>query len=184
MAKKKKQNNINNIETTLVNGNVNIFIKSGKRIITRKTVHNAGTLNLFYGSLLALSGTLNNNYLPNYLSVGFDRLPPEKNPASLDGLVNEPSITRNLLTKNVGGITKTADAINDIYKVSAIYQGVIPYSDVLITPIVELGIFGTVSGSTLLARIELKEGEEIILRPGQSIVVQWEFSLQNLNRDS
>ena len=74
MAKKKKQNNISNVETTLVQGNVNIIVKSGKRIISRKTIHNTGTLNLFYGCLLAMSGMLNNTYLPNYLSVGFDRL--------------------------------------------------------------------------------------------------------------
>lgn len=178
MARKKSSKN-NSTTQTAITGNVNIKIISGKRVIKNCTIHNCATDNLFYGLILALTKNLNSSYLPTFIGVGTGTIinPESTPPASKDSLVSEISMNRPLIT-----LFRSPSVDRGIHQAQCTFQGIVPYAAVGDQSITEVGIFGTQTGNSLLARIEF-DGGSIELQSGQSLVVEWTFSITNSNNN-
>lgn len=173
-----------NDTTQQIGGNVTIKVKQGKKTIKTVKVHNTATVDLLYEMLLSLSGNIDTNKLPRYISVGTGSSKTTWNQTSL---VAEITTTRTLLTPNYKGApSRNSSIINEgasneetIGYSSVKYQGIIPYSILGITEnIKEIGLFGTQTGNSLLARIVL-DGTSISVDMGQSLIIEWEFKIQN-----
>lgn len=160
------------IEQTGLQGNVVIKIVKGKKVLKETKVHNIATMELLYGMMVSLSGKSDPSRLPRFLGVG-----QSAQPITIDekALKEEITITRPSLTPNIKG-NPTRDITNKLS--STVYQGLIPYNKVLEATIKEIGIFGTESEDSLLARIIIPEG--ITLGIGQSLLVEWSFSIKNV----
>ena len=172
MAKKKKEKDKNIAVSTVVAGNVTIKVMKGKRVVSTQNIHNVGTLDLFYGLISSMSGNVNVSCIPRYIGVGKGTATVSDDVVLLKGLIDEYPIVRPELITNFGGPYKSE--LN--HTVSGSCQGVIPYSMISVLPITEVGLFGTVDTSTLLARVEIAETR---LSPGQSLLVEWTLSLEN-----
>lgn len=175
MAKTKKVINIQKekvVEQTALAGNVTIKIMKGKKVLKETKVHNTATMELLYGMMVSLSGKSDPSRLPRFLGVG-----QSAQPITIDekALKEEITITRPSLTPNIKG-NPTRDITNKLS--STVYQGLIPYNKILQATVKEIGIFGTETGDSLLARITIPEG--ITLEIGQSLLVEWSFSIKNI----
>lgn len=167
MAKKKK----NTVPEQLnLSSNVVLKILNGKSVVKTIKTHNIVMLNLMYGMLVALSGSVNKNYCPNYLAVGSGSTPSPS--VTRETLVQEIGLSRVKTTPNYKGMPKKGEN-----SVSTIYQALIPYTNVGGLPIKEIGLFGTATEASLLARIELKQQLNLLI--GQSLMIEWSFSLEN-----
>lgn len=181
---RKNNKDIKSSQSTQYSGNVTITIKDGNKTVKKIRAHNQGTYNLFYGMLIAMSGTPKEDYLPNYISLGTGIVSQtesqEDTPLLMTGLKEELNTLKNNrrpLTKNFKGpeISTTDGKANGV---QVAYQGSIPYEFISSSSsIKEIGLFGTVSGDTLLARIQL--ANNLALVAGQSLVITWTFSLVN-----
>ena len=171
-----KIGNINDV-TQSFSGNVTIKIKQGKRILKKVNVHNEATLNLLYEMLLSLSGNLDPNKLPSYLGIGTGKYSGNK-AYILEGLISEVTITRVHINTDYKGNPVTSD---EGYA-TVVYQGILPYS-VLGNPnnLTEIGLFGTLSGNSLLARVEI---DPISVTYGQALVVEWTFKIENATKQN
>lgn len=167
-----------NDTTQQIGGNVTIKIKQGKKIIKTVKVHNTATVDLLYEMLLSLSGNIDENKLPRYISVGTSGAKTIWNQTSLFAEITTP---RTLLTPNYKGApSRSSEVVNGeaVGYSSVKYQGIIPYSILGITEnIKEIGLFGTQEGNSLLARIVLSTGISVNL--GQSLIIEWEFKIKN-----
>jgi len=169
MSRKKKENKVP--EQMNLRGNVTLKVMQGNNTLKTIKTHNVVTLNLMYGMLVALSGTATKDYCPNYLGVGSGTV-TSQNVYTMETLVQEISQSRSVTIPNYKGMPQ-----KDATTVSTVYQALIPYTSVGSLPIRELGLFGTVTGASLLARIELEE--PITLLINQSLMIEWSFSLEN-----
>ena len=175
-----KNYNLSDINNSELVGNVTLKIKQGNRLIKSINVHNTGTLNLFYGLTLALSGSLNYNidyYLPKYLGAGVGVELNQDKAILLTNLVEPIQMTMptlNLFTSPM------KDTINKQAIVT--FQGVIPYRSIGNTEIREIGVYGVnnVLSGTLLSRIQF---DGIKLEQGQSLYVDWTYGIRNLSND-
>ena len=160
------------IEQTGLQGNVVIKIVKGKKVLKETKVHNMATMELLYGIMISLSGKFDSSRLPRFLGVGQSA---ENITIEDKALKEEITIIRPSLTPNIKG-NPTRDTTNGLS--TTVYQGVIPYNKVLEATIKEIGIFGTESGDSLLARVVIPDG--ITLEIGQSLLVEWSFSIKNI----
>lgn len=178
MARKKSSKN-NSATQSAVTGNVDIKVISGKRVIKNYNIHNCATDNLFYGLILALTKNLNSSYLPTFLGVGTGVIDDAEStpPASKNSLVDEISMNRPLVS-----LFRSPSIDRELHQAQCTFQGIVPYAAVGDQQITEIGIFGTQAGNSLLARIEFDNGS-IQLESGQSLVVEWTFSITNLNNN-
>lgn len=169
MARKSKKV----VEQTALKGNVKIKVMHGNRLVKSYEKHNEGTLNLFYGLVTCLSGSPAREYLPNYISVGDGTRDPGTS-VTTSGLQHElDTMTRVKVTPNFKGPSiSSADG-----SVSTIYQAIIPYSSIGDTTVKELGLFGTLSGSDMVARVQ--PDEPISLSLNENLIVEWTFTLKN-----
>lgn len=172
---------VKNNTTQQLDGNVVVKVKQGNKTIKKVKIHNTATLNLLYGLLLSLSNNIDQTCLPRYLGVGTDHSPstPE-----MTGLQSEVTRLRTPVIPNYKGAPKK----NQNGSATVTCQGILPYENLgIYTGISEIGLFGTQTGSSLVARIQLydssKQPEEqnlISVGVGQSLVVEWTFSIQNI----
>lgn len=172
MSKKVKVNEA----TQNLSSNVTVKVQSGKTTLKTLNVHNTVTLDLLYGLLLGLSNNINTNKIPNYIGVGSGTT---SDPAvyNFTKLEEEETIVRGRVVQNYKGEPKK-DSSNGT--VSVMCQGFLPYSNIEAgANIQEIGLFGTLTGYSLLARVQLNE--IINLEPGQSLIVEWKFIIQNAN---
>lgn len=179
---KKSSKYISTPQTTQYRGNVTIAIKDGNKTIKKLNIHNQGTYNLFYGMLIAMSGNSQDDYLPNYISLGTGVLASGDDVLLMTGLKSELTTLQNnrrSLTKNFKGPEIISVGNDKLVQVT--YQGAIPYELIQTSTIKEIGLFGTVSGSTMVARVQVPDDSPISLAQGQSLIVTWTFSLANAN---
>ena len=173
---------IKNTTTQKLDGNVTIKVKQGKTTLKKVTIHNTATLNLLYGLMLSLSGNIDTDCLPRFLGVGTGIGDTQVN---MTGLEAEVTKLRTPVTPNYKGApVKTADSAT--VKV----QGILPYDNLgIVNNISEIGLFGTQKGDSLVARIQLYDSSKlpseqtdlISVGIGQSLVVEWQFSITNVN---
>ncbi len=171
-----KQDTIAQVKDTTqyISGNVNIKLQQGRNTVRTVNIHNTATLDLLYGMLLSLSDNIDKNRLPRFIGVGTGTT--EDDTTNWTELKDEITITRTILTSNYKGPPKK-DTINGT--VSVVYQGIIPFSDLGVTNnITEIGLFGTQTGNSLLARVQVDDS--ISVSQGQSLIIEWTFKIQNL----
>ena len=133
-------------------GQVDIKLKKGNSIIYKKTITNMGTLNMFLGITYALSGRLVSNYIPSYLGVGYSTTKEIK--VDTDEMPNElvrAPLKPNPSIENISGIDIDGVVGNIGKKIT--FSALLPYSIIGSSQINELGLFGTETGDSLLARI-------------------------------
>lgn len=168
-------NNINNVSTQDLLGNVLVKVKKGKTVLKSVSVHNTATLYLLYNMLLSLSGEFDTDYLPQYIGAGVGVTSSDDNIPQLKSLKSETTLVRAPLIANYKGAPTIDTTTNSV---SVIYQGIIPDRNLAVSNnIKEIGLFGTAQGNTLLARIQLEE--PLSLSTGESLVVEWTFNLKN-----
>lgn len=163
--------------TQVLGGNVKIKKVVGKRVVEEQTIHNVGTLQLFWGMLLSLGGTPDKNFLPSFIGAGTGFITPGSgvNPQFLTGLISEVSGARSRIVSNYKG------PYTDINgpKAIAVYQCIVPYAMIGNASIREVGLFGDSDGNTLLARIELPADAPLTLQTGETYIFEWTFSISN-----
>ena len=165
--------------TTQILGNVDLEIRKGKNTIKKLKIHNEVTSSLLWGLIMGLSGTMVDDCLPKFISVGIGTTSDSAfSLTALKSELGDISKQRPLLTRNFRGPTIKAET----YSVVATYQGIIQYQFIGSSTIRELGLFGTVTGNSLLARVQLSEDDAITLDAGESLVVNWTFALKDTNR--
>ena len=178
MAKKTKTNiKVDSKDNIGYEGNVTLKIQKGKKILSTKKIKNQGTLRLFQGICLALSGlpseNLKGSYLPAYLDVGSD--------SGVTGL-SDSTLKNSILKSNRVKISSLYPTLiqnntgNDI-GYSATFIATVPYILVGNTTINEIGMFADKEGQTLLARITVKDG--VTLNQGTNLIVEWSVGIQN-----
>lgn len=176
MARNKKASSTTTANTTTaIEGNVVLKVVKGKSVIKEVKTHNYGTVILFIGIIQALSQAdpINNLRLPRYLGVGTSNTVGSETDT---GLQSEVSMVRPALQLNYKGVQSTNSSA------SATYQGLVPYNNIGMASINEIGVFGTSSGASLLARVILPE--TLKLDPGESLIVEWSFSVSNKSASS
>lgn len=152
-------------------GNVKLKIVRGKKILKTVSINNKATRDLFFGiAMVLLKRTYDStvNYSPRYLGLG-------KGTTSEDIFTNtdleEPLTMSRVPIRDDSSIKETKS------EVSVTFQGIVPYSSVNDQDIYEIGLFGTETGSTLLARVQLPE--VLNLELGTSLIVEWTMYLKN-----
>ena len=173
MAKKKEIKEKEIPLQTALQGNVVIKKVKGSKVIGKQVIHNEATIYLLYGMMISLSGKPDLDKLPNYLAVGTGQTT-----GSIIGnskLEAEITGSRVPLTPNYRG-NPEKDLTKGIC--STVYQGLITYNKITTFKVKELGIYGTYTGNSLLARVQLTSPIELDI--GQSLVVEWSFSIKNV----
>jgi hypothetical protein len=152
-------------------GNVKLKVVRGKKILKTVSINNKATRDLFFGiAMVLLKRTYDStvNYSPRYLGLG-------KGITSKDIFTNtdlEEPLTMSRVPIRDDSSIKEAKS-----EVSVTFQGIVPYSSVNDQDIYEIGLFGTETGSTLLARVQLPE--VLNLELGTSLIVEWTMYLKN-----
>ena len=177
MAKKTKTNiKVDSKDNIGYEGNVTLKIQKGKKILSTKKIKNQGTLRLFQGICLALSGlpseNLKGSYLPAYLDVGSDSTATQLN----DTILKNSILKSNRVKISSLYPTLIKENDNDI-GYSATFIATVPYILVGNTTINEIGMFADKEGQTLLARIIVPNG--ITLNQGTNLIVEWSIGIQN-----
>ena len=145
-------------------GNVKLKVVRGKKVLKTIEVNNTATQDLYFGiAMVLLKRTYDStvNYSPRYLGLG-------KGTTSKDIFTNtdlEESLSMNRVPIRDDSSIKREDSY-----VSVTFQAIVPYSSVNDQDIYEIGLFGTETGSTLLARVQLPE--VLNLELGTSLVVE------------
>lgn len=178
MAKKTKTNiKVDSKDNIGYEGNVTLKIQKGKKILSTKKIKNQGTLRLFQGICLALSGlpseNLKGSYLPAYLDVGSD---------STATNLTDSTLKTSILKSNRVKISSLYPALiknenNENIGYSTTFIATVPYILVGNTTINEIGMFADKEGQTLLARIIVPNG--ITLNQGTNLIVEWSIGIQN-----
>ena len=180
MGRKKSTQVTNNQKLKIVqkpinyDGNVHLKIMQGNNLVKTYDIKNSGTMRLFQGIGYFLSGsTLNlDSYKPRFLSVGSGIVAATTDP-TMTTLYNEMNINRILLNTNNISLNAYINAV------TIPLSTVIPFSTIGSTAISEIGLFSDATSNTLLARIVIPNNYQIILEPGQSMVVEWDLVIQN-----
>lgn len=173
MGKKKKQ------ETTVTNnskityhGNVKVSITTNGVVTKSFKVNNNGTLLLFQQMALSLI-QFQNHLTPNFIAVGTSN--ETNDDITLNKLKSEISNSRvPLVNKKVEVLQ---DGNNNTIGYKAQFTGTEYYSIVGRTTIKEIGLYGDVSGNSLLARIVIDNG--ISLSQNQSLIIDWTMGISN-----
>lgn len=164
-------NNIGIKSSIKEEGNVKLKVVRGKKILKTISINNTATRDLFFGiAMVLLKRTYDSTvtYSPRYLGLG-------------KGSTTEDTFTRTdleePLTMSRVPIRDDSSIKETQSEVSVTFQAIVPYSSVNDQDIYEIGLFGTETGSTLLARVQLTE--VLNLELGTSLIVEWTMHLKN-----
>lgn len=159
--------------------------KDGYDIKTIKT-YNSATMKMLHGLASFLCGEFDTSnhyetldakqYVPEYLAIGYQPAPQATNPV-MQRLYNEYKISRIKLDKGAPRLDSTGK------RYMCPITAVINYAAIGSRRITELGLFATVTGDTMLARVNIESdanGEPgIELAVGMNLLVEWNIVLQN-----
>ena len=162
---KKKQNMAES--KLLINGNVTLKFMSGNKLITKKVINNRATLHLLQGIALYLIKESNQELLPVFMGIGSST--DETTDIKKYSLESEYVGKRVVLTRH--NIRSTENGF------IAPYSATFPSSLVGDNPIGELGLFSTLSGDSMLARVNLNIVE--VIPAGLTLIVEWDINIEN-----
>ena len=168
---KKKTVNTNKSSIITYEGNVSLKLVRNGNIIKKSTIKNNGVNELFYGIAEWLTSEGSQIRKPNYLGIGNGE---GGTTVDLNSLINEYSGKRVGLT----GKYFTINEDNNGY--IANFTATITYASIGGSPIKEIGLFGTISTDSLLARITTPgDGSGIILPIGTDLIIDWSILVKN-----
>lgn len=154
-------------------GNVKLKVVRGKKILKTVSINNKATKDLFFGiAMVLLKRTYDStvNYSPRYLGLGKGTLPEGEDVFTHTDL-EEPLTMSRVPIRDDSSIKEITSGV------SVTFQGIVPYSSVNDQDIYEIGLFGTETGGTLLARVQLPGVLKLEL--GTSLIVEWTIYLKN-----
>lgn len=146
-------------------GIVTVTIKQGKRIVSKKVLHNEGAELLFMSLCRCLiSDNDGLSYMPNFLNAGYD------NNGSFASVMVSPSFINSKAISSSGGVW------------AAVFNANITYSQLNSTHSIEvLQLCATGDGSNVLATLTLDESEYITIQDSSyTALVEWKMSFQNV----
>lgn len=171
MARKKKVIEQAPTKTVLnYQGEVKLDIKSNGRVISSRTIKNTGTNILFQQLCLALIGQ--NFSVPHYLGLG-------ASDANLSPSANQ-LYSPYTQFRRIGLISPKADANienNTQVGYNASWTASISYNVLNSQPVKEFGLFATIDGTDMLARITTSKAVQ--LEPGQVLIITWTMNISN-----
>lgn len=168
-------------------GQVSVKLQKGGYTVKTLNTHNSATMQMLHGISQFLAGAFNpldhklmldmTNYIPQYLSVGYQAVPTATNTMQPYKLFNEYNINRVKLEK--GNPYPEASGKGYIVPFSAS----IDYVAIGSRRISEIGLFATEKGNTLLARVNVSSDSAtesgIELAIGMNLLVEWNIIIQN-----
>lgn len=146
------------------------ILRKGKVVRTVKK-HNRGQSYLFEQIAKMLAGADTSMNMPNYLDAGHSISTDDPNTFS-SALIQKTSLTGNYVKK-----------FDNTYW-ATVFTALIPYSIVRSgTPIDSFALYPTYSAKSpqMLAMVKLPANDEIILNPGESVLIEWRMIISNID---
>lgn len=171
MSKNNKDRKFKYSDEIVEQGNVKIKVMRGKKILKEVSTHNKATQDLYFGIALILLKRVNESideYTPRYLGLGKGETTEDT--FTYTDLI-DPIAMNRVPIRDDSAIRRNENSV------SVTLQGIVPYSSVNDQKIREIGLYGTLEGNTLLARVQLSE--VLTLELGTSLVVEWTMYLKN-----
>lgn len=161
-------------------GSVELKLTKGKRILKKIKINNYGTINLFHGLAICLTQQFPSasTYLPNFIGIGTSNDIP-------DNFVNVAHLQSEILSRVqlTNAVIKTSElTIGETKKqgYSVKFIGSYPFRQKISSKIKEIGLFSTVIGESMLARITLNDDESITPEAGDTLIIEWTMFIGNI----
>ena len=159
------------------NGNVTLKWVKDNKVIKTKQIKNSPTSLLLRGISSFLLDYPTTNLIPRYLDVG-------KNNSTNESTFNMVKLKETILNSRIILYRYAPQSIGESYT-ARFYTSIPSTATVPGQEIKEIGLFGTASGDSLLARIiitdeEISENGSVTIPDGTVLFVEWDISISGV----